>query len=77
MKLVNQRKTIIIWFHSYVEFKKQCRGSYGKGGKTEWESSEREKIHEILLTIRNKRRVAGGEQGGGWGNWVIGIKKGT
>ena len=24
---VNQKKTIIIWFHSYVEYKKQYRGS--------------------------------------------------
>ena len=32
-----QRKTIVIWFHLYVEYKRQHRGSQGRGGKTKWE----------------------------------------
>ena len=39
--------------------------------------SERETNHKRLLTIGNTMRVAGGGVGGGWGNWVIGIKEGT
>ena len=38
-------------------------------------SSEREKIYERLLTIRNK--VMEGKEVRGWGNWVMGMKEGT
>ena len=37
----------------------------------------RETNHKRLLTLRNKLRVAGGVIGGGWNNWVMGIKDGT
>ena len=29
-----------------------------------------ERSHKKLLTIGNKRRVAGRKVGGGWGNWA-------
>ena len=32
-KWVSQRKTNTMWFHSYVEFKKQNRCTYGKVGE--------------------------------------------
>ena len=38
---------------------------------------ERETNRKRLLIIGNKLRVAGGEVGRGWGNWVMGIKEGT
>ena len=33
--------------------------------------------YKRLLTLRNKLRVAGEKVGGGWGNWVMGIKEVT
>ena len=39
--------------------------------------TEREANHKRLLTIGNKLRVAEAEWTEGWGNWVMGIKKGT
>ena len=45
-------------------------------GKTEW-GKIRKTNHERLLTLGNKQRVAEGEVGGGWGNWVMGPKEGT
>ena len=39
-------------------------------------NTEKEANHKRLLTIEDKLRVAGGEVGGGWGNWVMGIKEG-
>ena len=32
--------------------------------------------HERLITLGNKQRAAE-EVGGGWGDWVTGIKEGT
>ena len=44
-EITQSEKTIIILFHAYVEYKKQCHGSYGKGRKTEWkEIREGEKL---------------------------------
>ena len=40
-------------------------------------ASERDSKHKRLLIIGNKLRVAGGEWGGGWSNWVMDIKEGT
>ena len=53
---------------------KVCKG---REGKENGKSSEREKNHERLLTLGNILKVAGGEVGGGWGNWAMGIKEGT
>ena len=39
--------------------------------------SERETKPKRLVTIGNKLKVTGGEVGGGWGNWVMGMKEGT
>ena len=39
--------------------------------------NQRERKTMRLLAIRSKLRVAGGKGGRGWGNWVMGIKKGT
>ena len=63
---LSQRKTIIICFHSYIKYKKQHRGSWGREGKLN-EKSEREISHERLLKIGNKLRIAGGEVGKGVG----------
>ena len=41
----------------------------GEGGKNKTMKSERETNHKRLLIIRNKLRVAGGEEGG----WKVGI----
>ena len=38
---------------------------------------EREANHKRLLTIENKLSVDGGELGGGWARWRMGIKEGT
>jgi len=38
---------------------------------------ERGKPENRLLYIENKLRVAGGEVGGGWVKWVMGIKECT
>ena len=48
----------------------------GREGKLNGKKSERETNHERLLTIGNKLRFAGGEVGGGWGNWVMGHEGG-
>ena len=48
----------------------------GREGKTNGKKLEREKNHEKLWTLGNKLRVAEGEVGGVWGNWVKGIKEG-
>ena len=66
MKKVNQRKPIIIGSHSYVEFKKQNRGSWGKRGKNKMKS-EREINNKRLLIIGNKQ---GCWRGGGWEDGV-------
>jgi len=47
----------------------------GKGSKKK--EREREANHKRLLTIEKKLRVSGGEVGGGWAQWVMGIKEGT
>ena len=39
--------------------------------------SEREMNHKKLLIIGNKLRVPGEEGGGGWGKWVMDIRKDT
>ena len=49
----------------------------GWEGKWNGKSSERETNHERLLTLGHKLRVAGGEEGVGCGNWMMGIKEGT
>ena len=51
----HQRKVDTIWFHSYVEFKKQYK--WAKGEK-------RETNQEIDSTIENKLMVTRGEVGG-------------
>ena len=40
-------------------------------------SSERKKNLKSVLIIGSKLMVAGGEVGGEWGNWMMGIKEGT
>ena len=48
-----------------MEYRKQHRGSWGREGKLNGKSSEREKNHEKRhLTIGNKLRVAGRMVGG-------------
>ena len=47
-----------------MEYKKQHRGSEGKGGET-GKRSERETHYERFLIIGNKQRVPGGEVSGG------------
>ena len=39
--------------------------------------SEKETNHKRLLSIENKRRLAGGERSAGVGDWVMDIKDGT
>ena len=63
---INQRKTII-WFHSYVEYKKAQRNRRWQG-KLNGKQSERETNDKRLLIIGNKLRVTGTEVGEGWGN---------
>ena len=46
----NQRKTNIIWSHSFGEYKKIVKGIKGERRENEWEISEREPEHERLLT---------------------------
>lgn len=75
MKYVNQRKTIIIWLHSCVEYKKQHRDGKGREGKLNGKLSGRQTMTHRLLTTGNKLKTAGGEVGGGWDNWVMGIKE--
>ena len=36
--------------------------------------SERETNHKRLLIIGNELRIAGGNVGGGWDNWVMDIE---
>ena len=49
---------------------------WGREGKLNGKKPERETNHERLSTVGNKLRVTGGDLGGGWGNWVMGIKEG-
>ena len=55
-----QKKTIIVWFHLYVEFKKQSKWAKEK---------ERQTNQETLLTIENELMVTrwdgDGESGDG------------
>ena len=39
--------------------------------------TERKASHKRLLILGNKLKVAGREEDGGWGTWVMGMKKGT
>jgi len=48
----------------------------GEGRKNKIKA-ESEANHNRLLTITNKLRVAGGEEGGGCAKWVMCIKGGT
>ena len=58
-----------------MEFKKYNR-IIGEGREKENKTkSERETNHKRLLIIGNKLRAAGGERGGGWGNWVMNTKE--
>ena len=38
---------------------------------------EGDKSHERLLTLGNEQRVAEGEMGKGWSNWVMHTEEGT
>lgn len=38
--------------------------------------TEREANYKRLLIVGNRVRVTGGEVGGGWGTWGMGIKEG-
>ena len=49
----------------------------GREGKLKGKKSERETNHERLWIPGNKLRVSEGRGVGGWGNWVMDIKKGT
>ena len=52
----------------------------GKGGKLSGEKSERKTNHERLHPNSGKQTKGcrrGGEQAGGWGNWVMGTEEGT
>ena len=77
MKSVSRRRTNIIWFHSYGEYKKIVEGIIGERRENEWEKSERETEHERLLTLGNEQGVVEGEVGGGTGDWVTGTEGGT
>ena len=39
--------------------------------------TERVASSKRLLNTENKLRIAGGDVGGGWAKWVVGIKEGT
>ena len=47
-----------------------CRGREGKIRQKQ----RGRQTNEGFLSTGNKLRVAGGEVGGGWGNWVMGIE---
>ena len=72
---VSKKKTNIIWFHSYEEFKKQNRWTKGKGRKNKIKT-EREENFKRLLNTENWELTEGGWVGG-WVKWVTGITKGT
>ena len=72
---ISQRKTNI-WFHSYVEFKKQNIWTQGKEHKDKIKT-ERKINHKRLLNTENKLRVAEGLWVGGWAKWLRGIKEDT
>ena len=50
------------------------RGKKEGKNKTRQKSEKEQAIRD--LTIGNKLRVAEGEMGGEWGNWMMGIKEG-
>ena len=74
---ISQLEKNAIWFHSYVEFKKQNDEHKAEKEKLIKINTERETNHKRLWTIKNKLRVAGGAVGGGWAKWGMGIKEGT
>ena len=51
------------------------KGIIREGRGTEWEKLERETNHERLLTLKSKQGLQKWWQVGGWGNWVMGIKR--
>lgn len=60
----------IIWFHSYVVHKKEHRGPYGKGGKSEWEDiREGDKPRE---TLEFGKQTEGYKREVGWEAGVTG-----
>ena len=61
MKSVNRRRTNIIWFHSYGEYKKIVEGIIGERRENEWEKSEKVTKHERLLTLGNGQGVVEGK----------------
>ena len=52
---ISQRKTNTVWFHSYVEFKKQSK----------WTKKKRDKSENKLLNVENKLVVVIEEVDGG------------
>ena len=67
------------WFHSHAEFKKKKKTAEHRGreGKIKNENGEGDKSQVMLNSRKQKRAwVAGGRWVKGWGNWVMGIKKG-
>ena len=56
---ISQRKTNIIWLHSYEDFKTQNRWTQGKGSKNNIKPGRGTK-QKRLLNMENKQRVTGG-----------------
>ena len=61
---ISQRKTNIIWPHSYEDFKTQHRSAQGEGSKNNIKTGRGTK-HKRLLNRENKQRVIRGIVGGG------------
>ena len=61
---ISQRKTKIIWLHSYEDFKTQNRWTWGKGNKNNIKTGRGTK-QKRLVNMENKLRVTGGVVGGG------------
>ena len=64
---VNWRRTNIIWFHSYREYKKIVKGIIGERRENKWEISVRVTEHERLLTLGIEQGVVEKEVGGRMG----------
>ena len=71
---ISQRKTNTIWFHSYVEFKKQKKNEY----KEKEREREREANQETDSWLqRTNWGLPEGRWEGAWVERVIGMKEGT
>ena len=73
---ISQRKTKIIWLHSYEDSKRQNRWTERKGNKNNVKTGRGTK-QKRLINMENKLRVTGGVVGAGWAQWVRGVKEST